>query len=833
MMPPLSTTERGNDFRNAVALLLRAAGFRNVETEIQVDYKNADVVGIWSRDSGMMGEQKFAFEAKNYSGTVPLQECTKFANDYGQLVNDGDVDQAWLISRGPISPEGRKAAEKRRNMKAMTIAELQRRLLLLDPYLKSLIEGFEASRVPDYYIRPETPDGADLERLVTDWVGAPESPPLFVLGGYGRGKSTFAAHLAAKFARAALASAEERAPILIKLGEIADEQSIDGLLGKVLASQHRVEGYHYETFRELNRAGRLLVIYDGFDEMKHGLTPTKFEQVFAELMKLDEGDARILILGRDTAFHDEAEFRAVIDGMVTTQAGRAIPRPGRRAYHHLQVRGFTPSEARDYVRRYLPIRALSERSGPAADPAWIDRRVGELVSGEFHNLLERPVHAQMLCEIAIQSDQLRPNMSVYELFDTFVHYLLHREVHKKGRDPAFTLQVRRRFNAALAWWLWERGGASTTTLADIPASLCEEATRDVAHSLGREEARRELIQGCLIEKGVNTIYFHRSLQEFLAAEHLIETDLLQRGAVSGDWLLAVTSAVTPEIADFIVAGADASPERRERASTWFEGLSSARSHQVPVGGFALIVKLARMLNFKVERMPSSPWLIWLSFFLRTGGSDFAHRGRNTYPVLANLLIASRQAPNEAQAAVLYLLARVLFHSAPLNSEAISLLLAAALPDQRLREAVREAQAKRSERQIIRRDEDFMLWCLLRAWRIEGGREVDRRIVIDLVQLHHDAMGEVRDGFADDGVEPQRETSLPVQMLYQGLAYRVPPIEGRAIEQLRPYFNNEEVRKLIAPIEVEHRQTVGAAGATPTGRQSRKTLRARPELRYRS
>lgn len=65
--------------------------------------------------------------------------------------------------------------------------------------------------------------------------------------------------------------------------------------------------------------------------MKHGLTPAKFQQVLTELMRLDEGDARILLVGRDTAFHDEDEFRAIVAGIQRTGAGRKIVAPGRRA----------------------------------------------------------------------------------------------------------------------------------------------------------------------------------------------------------------------------------------------------------------------------------------------------------------------------------------------------------------------------------------------------------------------------------------------------------------------------------------------------------------------
>lgn len=663
-----------------------------------------------------------------------------------------------------------------------------------------------------YYIRPETVAGEDLERQVEAWLATDGAPPLFVLGSYGKGKSTFASHLAAAMARKALADPMARAPILLRLGEIADEQSIEGLLGKVLASQHRVSNYHFDTLRALNRVGRFLIIYDGFDEMKHGLTPSKFQLVLSELMKLDEGDARILVLGRDTAFHDEAEFRAVMDGVQRTPAGRELPTPGRRRYSHVEIRSWTPDEARSYVARFLPVRAAAERDGPAADPAWLAQRVAELSSGRFDRLLERPVHAQMLCEIAVQPDQLRADMSVYELFDSFVHYLLHREIEKNGRDSDFPIEVRRRFNAGLAWWLWERGGASTTTLADIPQSVCDAATRNLRHSLGREEMRRELIQGCLVEKGINTIYFHRSLQEFLAAEHLIETDLLQRGG-SSDWLSEVTAAVTPEVIEFAVAGAGVSSARRDRALQWLEALGKANGVRVSLPGFDLFVQLAREFDVVIDDPFGSPWLIWLSFLQKTGARDFSHRGRNTFPVLADLLIGSRNRPKEAQAAVLYALARTLFHPAQGSDPALTTALAAMIPVGRLKDVVEQASYKKSERQIIRESDDFTLWALLRSWTIE--QEADGQVLkVDLSRLHHDALTVLPVGFGSDADETITVVTVSVQAIYRALANLKPEVSERFIEGLRPFFNDPAVRRAISPIQVEYRGPVIRTAPVP-------------------
>ena len=115
-------------------------------------------------------------------------------------VECGDADRAWLVANGPLSPDGRALVDAKRGCKAMTFAELQRRLLGLDSYLHDLVNAYAADKIDEWYIRPETDGGADLEQVVRDWIDEPDALPLAIVAGYGKGKSTFARHLAAALA---------------------------------------------------------------------------------------------------------------------------------------------------------------------------------------------------------------------------------------------------------------------------------------------------------------------------------------------------------------------------------------------------------------------------------------------------------------------------------------------------------------------------------------------------------------------------------------------------------------------------------------------------------
>src|SRR5215831_18819707 len=86
----------------------------------------------------------------------------------------------------PLSPDGRALVDAKRGCKAMTFAELQRRLLGLDSYLHDLVNAYAADKIDEWYIRPETDGGADLEQVVRDWIEEPDALPLAIVAGYGK-----------------------------------------------------------------------------------------------------------------------------------------------------------------------------------------------------------------------------------------------------------------------------------------------------------------------------------------------------------------------------------------------------------------------------------------------------------------------------------------------------------------------------------------------------------------------------------------------------------------------------------------------------------------------
>jgi hypothetical protein len=147
-----------------------------------------------------------------------------------------------------------------------------------------------------------------------------------------------------------------------------------------------------------------------------------------------------------------------------------------------------------------------------------------------------------------------------------------------------------------------------------------------------------------------------------------------------------------------------------------------------------------------------------------------------------------------------------------------------IPVQRLSDAVRQAEYKKSERQIIRQAEDFMLWTLLRSWTIEQGEDA-QVLKVDIARLHHDSLSVLPVGFDSDIDETVAVVSLPVQAIYRALAGLKPPVSERDIDGLRPFFNDPAVRRAVSPVQVENRRPVAKVTPAPVP-ERRPTLSAR-------
>lgn len=164
----------------------------------------------------------------------------------------------------------------------------------------------------DEDLEKESDPPLDFIELVTAWMKDRTSTKhIALLGKYGQGKSTAALALTHSllFDAALRAECDDRIPILIRLtGRSPSTTRLAELLG-AWGAQYNLSG---QVLLALHRAGRLLLIFDAFDEMAYVTDRTARFEHFDALWEFASFGAKLLFTGRPNFFLDDEELKEVL-----------------------------------------------------------------------------------------------------------------------------------------------------------------------------------------------------------------------------------------------------------------------------------------------------------------------------------------------------------------------------------------------------------------------------------------------------------------------------------------------------------------------------------------
>jgi len=684
----------GAALRNEAANYLEAI-HGNARIEMMVEAKKVDIVcGVFE-----YGKPTDLFvEVKDYAGHLGRSDVAAIFADYTPLLAKARSGRLLLVTRQGLSSAAQIFVDTTPAMFHQTIWELEDAALGLLPYVREQARAFEQDGLRNYYVpararralydadqaRTLAEQDVGLFETVQQWLDEPNAPPLAILGGYGAGKSSFARRLLSWQAQKALDDPAARRPVLLRLGAITRSTGLDSLLGSLFTSEYEVRGYSFRRFKELNEKGRLLLILDGFDEMKHAMTWTEFLNEIAELNALNAGDSRVVLLGRPSAFTSDDEHMEALRGRRRTDAGtrRLLDWPEFREF---DLEPFTRAERADFVARFLH-EAEAQRLRPLGqepDPDLTRRRAEEVnrLADREGEVFGKPVHAKILVELALDPDfdleNFAKGVTRWTLYAEFFRQLARRETRKPARSP-IEAKFRLEFLRRVALWLWkDRDGTTSFRAADLPRAVYDDLPAGDAEE--PDDKRREYLAGAFLERKANDTYFfpHRSFAEFLVAEHLaLHPPSAARHEEYG-------ALVRDGVAEFL----EAAPASQKIAS-WCETLTGD-SGQLPIEYILFLAEVSGGLTSLCAKLPDkSPWSPLLEF-LATRSADEAARRR----ILTDVIL---KAPTGTLA--LFLTGIVRFHDLiPTSSDgpadinplkAFSTLTAAALLS-RVMGAVRE------------------------------------------------------------------------------------------------------------------------------------------------
>jgi len=190
---------------------------------------------------------------------------------------------------------------------------------------------------------------------------------------------------------------------------------VDGLIAKTLAGRYQTKNYSFAKFRKLNRAGRFVVIFDGFDEMKHALSWSDFKYNFSQIHSILEGRAKIIVAGRPNAFLSDSEHAWILRGQRI--AGEQVIRiPGAPQYSEFPLAQFSNDEVTLFLEKYLGQHHPADLTQDSEIEDWVSKRVSDFDKIRSNGDLHRPVHLKIYADIAADPNVTLESFTTYNLY---------------------------------------------------------------------------------------------------------------------------------------------------------------------------------------------------------------------------------------------------------------------------------------------------------------------------------------------------------------------------------------------------------------------------------
>jgi hypothetical protein len=295
-------------------------------------------------------------------------------------------------------------------------AELLDRLIDFDDYFNEIRKRVTVHKLPDsdltladVYVPSEfslsetAKSDVTVEEYLNEWMDDPSQRQLALLGEYGQGKST-ATLLWAYHQISSSVHPLRRIPLVIELRGTSPRNLTPLALFGAWASKYTINP---QALMRLLVAGRLTLIFEGFDEMALIGDAAMRLNHFRTLWQFAYPKAKILITGRPNFFLDEEEMKAAL--------GISKPVGGNPYCQSMRLEPFNPEQIKEALRTY------------SADVR--DQIHGLVLTNErFKDIVSRP---SLLHIVAVLWEREKLFEKVEQLTSAFVMDLFVRQSYRR------------------------------------------------------------------------------------------------------------------------------------------------------------------------------------------------------------------------------------------------------------------------------------------------------------------------------------------------------------------------------------------------------------------
>nr|WP_239096474.1 pentapeptide repeat-containing protein [Streptomyces sp. SID11385] len=533
--PGAQLAERVKDVLRA-----RRPGVRLRDVRPAVPEDLTQVVAAWDED-GVVRLLRVAVQP----GTLTDDDLDRFL---AQAHADDAGTEAELVYAGERPGPGLRERAARGGVRVRSFLELQG-LIDLREYVAAQTADLagDGAYAPELYlpqryrdeIHPGDEEGEDLVEEMLRLLETDQGRVLLLLGNFGHGK-TFALR---ELARRIPERLPHLAPLLIPLRSLDRSHSLDGLVAAHLAN-HGVDVIDLRALRYMLRQGRVVLLFDGFDELVNRVSYERAADHLHTLLNAAVDRAKIVISGRTQHFRSREQ--------VLTPLGEQVGLlPQRRL---LSVEGFTPHQIRRYLTNYYGDETNAARRYELllGVPQLLDLCANPRLLSFVAALDEEQVRAVARSEGTLSAARL------YEdVFSTWLRFEERRGQGGPGAAPGLELDQLWRAVTAMALRLWESGRGSLR-LDELTEIVAETFGRGSDGMLFAQEAQAVGAGTLLIRVDDGIFHFiHESVIEWLVAREAA------RRLGEGDDALLARRELSPLAVEFFCDLADS-----ERVAAW-------------------------------------------------------------------------------------------------------------------------------------------------------------------------------------------------------------------------------------------------------------------------
>jgi WD40 repeat protein len=440
------------------------------------------------------------------------------------VVKERNLDEGCLVTDFRVSRSVAAYLEEEKNkgnyrIVCLTFDELIDRDVDFSPYIQWLAEEIQRLKIDKDYLqldcsKPEkdsqgkykTPSagavGAEqIDEYMDEWLESAQKNHISVLGEFGTGKTWFAMHYAWVGIQAYLQAKTKRVkrprlPLLITLRDYAKALNVDTVIAGFFFVNHNIR-LNADVFDRLNRMGKLLILFDGFDEMANKINSQDAIDNFWALAEVIGENSKVILTCRTEHFPTTEKNQTIFAGgeRASTQAKvAAAPKFEILNLHPLSI---------EQIRQVLTSRG--------ATPETIEKI---LANPELADLVKRPMMVDLVLEALPEISEGKE----IDLARVYLYALKHKLARDIETERTFTSMADKLFFLCEVSWAMLSQNKLTLHYSQFPERL-KELFGDAIKDNALDHWHYDMMGQTILTRDHDGNYrpAHKSLLEFFVA----------------------------------------------------------------------------------------------------------------------------------------------------------------------------------------------------------------------------------------------------------------------------------------------------------------------------